>query len=62
MIGVWRCQLKKLYEVVNVADVDAEDCVGNSLLQIWELRFDHKAKVLVKILKLKFRQDFEADV
>ena len=27
----------KLVEVVTVADVDAEDNVGNSLLQIWEL-------------------------
>ena len=26
----------KLVEVVTVADVDAEDNVGNSLLQIWE--------------------------
>ena len=52
----------KLVEVIIVVDGNAEDRVGNSLLQIWELRFDHKAKVLVKILKLKFRQDFEADV
>ena len=29
----------KLIEVVTVADVDAEDHVGNSLLQIWELTF-----------------------
>ena len=29
----------KLVEVVIVADVDAEDNVGNSLLQIWELTF-----------------------
>ena len=34
----------KLFEVVTVADVDDEDRVGNSLLQIWKLRFDHKAK------------------
>ena len=27
----------KLVEVVTVADVDAEDHVGNSLLQIWKL-------------------------
>ena len=45
----------KVIEVVTVADVDAEDCVGNSLLQIWELRFGHKANFihtlsLVKIL------------
>ena len=32
----------KLAEVVAVADVDAEDRVGNSLLQIWKLRFGHK--------------------
>ena len=57
-------------QVVTVADFDNEDCVGNSLLQIWELRFDHKAKLLfrllaqglLKILNLKFRQDFEAGV
>ena len=34
----------KLVDVVTVADVDNEDRVGNSLLQIWKLRFDHKAK------------------
>ena len=59
----------KLVEVVAVAHVDAEDHVGNSLLQIWELTFGPKAKLLfrllaqglVKILKLKFRQDIEAE-
>ena len=30
-------------EVVTVAGVGDEDCVGNSLLQIWKLRFGHKA-------------------
>ena len=34
----------KLVEVVSVADVGAEDHVGNSLLQIWEVSFSHKAK------------------
>ena len=38
----------KLVEVA-VADIDAEDRVGNSLLQIWELRFDHKAKLLFRL-------------
>ena len=33
----------KVVEVVTVADVSDEDCVGNSLLQIWKLRFGHKA-------------------
>ena len=30
-------------EVVTVAGVGEEDCVGNSLLQIWNLRFGHKS-------------------
>ena len=34
----------KLVEVVSVADVEAENHVGNILLQIWGPRFDHKAK------------------
>ena len=33
----------KLVEVVTFADVDDKDLVGNSLLQIWELRIGHKA-------------------
>ena len=40
----------KLVEVVNVADVDNEDRVGNSLLQIWKPRF---------VIKLSFCSDFE---
>ena len=40
----------KLVEVVTVADVSDEDCVGNSLLQIWKLRL---------VIKLKFCSDFE---
>ena len=60
----------KLVEVVTIADVDDENRVGNSLLQIWKLRFCHKAKLLfrpsaqglVRSLKLKFRRDFEAEV
>ena len=35
--------ISNLVEVVTVADVDAEDHVGNSLLQIWELTFGPKA-------------------
>ena len=38
----------KLVEVVTVANVDAEDHVGNSLL-IWELMFGHKAKLLFRL-------------
>ena len=33
----------KLVEVVAVADVSDEDRVGNTLLQIWKLRFGNKA-------------------
>ena len=60
----------KLDEVVTVADVSDEDRVGNNLLQIWKLRFGQKAKLLfrlraqglVKILKLKFRQDLQLEI
>ena len=38
-----------IVEVVTVADVDDENCVGNSLLQIWRLRFGHKAKFLLRL-------------
>ena len=38
----------KLVEGVTVADVDAEDHVGNSFL-IWELTFGHKDKVLFRL-------------
>ena len=39
----------KLIEFVTVADVDDENRVGNSLLQIWKLRFGHKAKLLFRL-------------
>ena len=39
----------KLVEIVTVADVDSEDHVGNSLLQIWELTFGPKAKLLFRL-------------
>ena len=39
----------KLVEAVTVADVSDEDRVGNSLLQIWKLRFGHKAKLLFRL-------------
>ena len=39
----------KLVEVVTAADVDDDDRVDNSLLQIWELRFGHKAKLLFRL-------------
>ena len=36
----------KLVEVVTAANVDDEDRVGNSLLQIWELMIVYKAELL----------------
>ena len=51
----------KLVEVVTVADVSDEDRVGNSLLQIWKLRFGHKVKFLFR-LSTMFGQDFEVEV
>ena len=47
----------KLVEVVTVADVDSEDHVGNSLLQICELTFGPKAKLLSDF-EHKVGQDF----
>ena len=57
----------KLVDVVTVAD---RDCVGNNLLQISKLRFGQKAELLfrlgaqglVKIWKLKFRQDLQLEI
>ena len=46
----------KLVEVVSVADVSDVDRVGNSLLQIWKLRFGHKAKFYSD---LQFGWEFE---
>ena len=40
-----------------IADVDDEDRVGNGLLQIWELKFCHKAKLLIT----RFGSDFEVE-
>ena len=39
----------KLVEVATVGNVDDEDRVGKRLLQIWELRFGHKAKLLLRL-------------
>ena len=49
-------------KLVEVVTVDDEDRVGDSLLQIWKLRFGHKAifsDFEHKILKLKFKQDLK---
>ena len=48
----------KLVEVVTVAEVDSEDHVGNSLLQIWELTFSPKTK-LFQTSSTRIGQDFE---
>ena len=43
---------QKFFEVVTVADVDAEKRVDDSLVQIWKLKF-------VQTLSTRFGQDFE---
>ena len=48
----------KLVEDVTVANIDDEDRVGNSLLQIWELTFGPKTK-LFQTLSTRVGQDFE---
>ena len=37
------------FSKLDVADVDAEDHIGNSLLQIWELTFGPEAKLLFRL-------------
>ena len=39
----------KLFEIVSVADVDAEKFVEDSLVQIWKLRFGPKIKFLFRL-------------
>ena len=39
----------KLVEVANVANVDDEDHVGNSLLHTWDLGLGNKAKLLLRL-------------
>ena len=36
-----------IVEVVTVADVDDESYAGDSLVQIFKLKFDHKVKCLL---------------
>ena len=40
---------QNLLRFVTVANVDDEDRVGNSMLQIWELRIVHEAKLLFRL-------------
>ena len=51
----------KLVEVVTVADVSDEDCVGNRLLQIWKLRLVKKLN-FCSDFEHKFGQDFDVEV
>ena len=41
--------LATLADVVTVADVDAEKCVNDSLVQIWKLKFGLKVKFLFRL-------------
>ena len=40
---------QNLLRFVSVANVDDENRVGNSLLQIWKLRFGHEAKLVFRL-------------
>ena len=51
----------KLVEVLTVAHVDAEDHVGNSLLQILKVRFGHEVKFCSEF-EHRVGQDFEVEV
>ena len=49
----------KLVELVTVADVDDEEHVDDSWVQIWKLKFGQDFEVLVKMMM--FGWDFEVD-
>ena len=51
----------KLIEVVTVVDVDAQNQVDDSLVQIWKLKFGHKINFFVHTLNTRFGQDFEVE-
>ena len=42
----------KLVEVVTVVDADARKLVDDSLVQLWNLKFAHKTRYLVKIFEV----------
>ena len=50
-----------LVDVVTVADIDDENCVSNSLLQILKLRFGHEVK-FCSDFEHRVGQDFEVEV
>ena len=47
---------------VEVVTVGAEKRVDNSLVQIWRLKFGHKANFLFRLFCTRFGQDFEVEV
>ena len=50
----------EVVEVFAIADIDDEDLVGSSLLQIWKLKFGQKALLtFVQTLSTRFGQDFD---
>ena len=48
LLKVFLRRKNNVVQVVTVVDVDDEDRVGNSLLQIWMLKFGPKAKLLFR--------------
>ena len=52
-------ELVEVVTVAAVADIIDENRFGNSLLQIWKLRFGHNAKLLFTSTSTRFGQDFE---
>ena len=49
----------KLLDVISVADIDAQERVDDSLVGFLKLKFGWDS---VKILRLKFGRDFEAEI
>ena len=49
----------KLVEVATIANVDVGKRLDDSLMQIWRLKFGHKANFFVQTLSTRFGQEFE---
>ena len=50
----------KLGDVVTIADVDSEKRVDESLVQIWKLKFGHRANFFVQTLSTRFEAEVQS--
>ena len=59
---MWPCLFEDTKsKFLDVSDVDAEECVDDSLVGILKVKLGFGTWILVKILKQEFGQDFEVN-